>query len=832
MSDAMKAYPNWILWHMGYRRIKGADGVWRDDTSELVKLPVNPKTLRNMSVTNPTAGLTYEEAVKAAEAHHKSVGFIFRDNDPFFFLDIDDCIREDGSYNECAKYLLASFRGCFVEVSQSGRGLHIIGTIPDGSHHLFTENRRKKYDCPGWGCFDIYVRKRFSALTFRTHSPGSAAFQIDRAHFEEVVNYFFPLKATGFAGADWTTEPLPGWNGEEDDDALIKRMLRKKPLGDLAVLPAGAAPLHAGPTPEPVQARAVWSADHEALSRYYPPDNDRGDGLPYDHTKARGYILALLAFWTGKNCERMIRLFERSPLCYETTKWEERGEAFQQAEVLGACVVSQDYLGRQSYEQEAEAAKQLENEEPEGEIIEDAPNMPLGVLAQRVVFKGCVYIESLREMYLPDGRVKGPEEFNETPPYSSNEYYIDAHLKIKVKKPWEAYHRCQVYKFPRVHTAHFHPGQPPGYIKRTKRANGEEHTSINLYLPEGINPKEGDARLFIQHLRNIMPDEHTFNILHYYLAAVYQYPGEKFGWCPVIQGGEGIGKTIIYETLNRVYGHTHPANFNDLVKNDFNAWMETAIFACVNEFYLPKKEAVRARVNGYITDPTLSIQKKGVDQRRSETFVKYLMFTNKKDSVYTSKDTRRYCVIYARYQTVEDVVAAGLTASYFDALNAFKNDEDCLAALAHHFKTVEIPYEFNPMGGMTRAPQTVSSSEAFEHSLGTAEQILKEAIESSTFGFCSGWISSYRAAELLRKERMNTTPRKVGQYIRNLGYIPHPGLPRGRSSRRIMDEGNAQVTLYVHSESPNIALVGTDVITEQYIRDNTPQTLPEVAVAR
>ena len=67
------------------------------------------------------------EATAAAWGPEWGVGFVFTESDPWWFLDIDGCLTPEG-WSPLAQGLCELLAGCAVEVSQSGKGLHIFGT--------------------------------------------------------------------------------------------------------------------------------------------------------------------------------------------------------------------------------------------------------------------------------------------------------------------------------------------------------------------------------------------------------------------------------------------------------------------------------------------------------------------------------------------------------------------------------------------------------------------------------------------------------------------------------------------------------------------------------
>ena len=74
------------------------------------------------SVTDPTTWSTYE----AASATGAPLGFVLGDG--VGCIDLDACLDENGIPNEATRTLLAYYEGSYVEISPSGRGLHIWGT--------------------------------------------------------------------------------------------------------------------------------------------------------------------------------------------------------------------------------------------------------------------------------------------------------------------------------------------------------------------------------------------------------------------------------------------------------------------------------------------------------------------------------------------------------------------------------------------------------------------------------------------------------------------------------------------------------------------------------
>ncbi len=101
----------------------------KDSHGRLTKVPYNPKTGFHASVDKPYTFADMETALKAVE-NYSGVGINI--SGKVGCIDVDDCVREDGSLTDIALAVLALFPNAWVEYSPSGTGLHIYFLIPAG----------------------------------------------------------------------------------------------------------------------------------------------------------------------------------------------------------------------------------------------------------------------------------------------------------------------------------------------------------------------------------------------------------------------------------------------------------------------------------------------------------------------------------------------------------------------------------------------------------------------------------------------------------------------------------------------------------------------------
>ena len=183
------------------------------------KYPLNWRTVKPHNAHDPAIWLDVETAAAKASSLGEGygVGFVFTLDDPFWFLDIDDCREDDAAGNflkwsDTACELFNQFSGCAVEVSSSKRGLHFIGTGKSPGPH---KTRYGK-------CFELYTEGRFVALTGAS-ATGDAASVHDAALAALVKTYLTPGASIP---VEWSNGPCEGWSGPVDDNQLIDRAMR------------------------------------------------------------------------------------------------------------------------------------------------------------------------------------------------------------------------------------------------------------------------------------------------------------------------------------------------------------------------------------------------------------------------------------------------------------------------------------------------------------------------------------------------------------------------------------------------------------------------------
>lgn len=751
--------------------------VWRLVPSarpgKMDKLPCNWRDGKVTNAHNPATWGTFDECAGAVAAGlGQGVGFVFTDNDPFWFLDVDGAMQPDGQWSPLATSLCQRLPGVAVEVSQSHSGLHLIGSgaLPD--------HRCKNIPLG----LELYHTERFVALT-GINAVGDASTQAGPAIAAIVNEMFDPAVVADHGPDEWTDAPVPEWDGPRDDDDLIRRALSS------AARSAAAA--FGGEASGTVTFRDLWEGNDDALAARWP--SPTGDG--YDRSSADAALAAHLAYWTGKDCERIRRLMLQSALVRD--KWELRGDYYLPRTILRGCGVSGDVAkGSSAPLAPPPSPLAIEQASQVGITFREAHAEYMGVDLQISHFAGCVYVRADNKVYTPDGDLLDQARFNAT--YGGHQFVLDPQGEKMTTAAWEAFTQNRTYDAPRAHALCFRPEQPSGYL-----IPEEGRTLLNTYVPIETPRVAGDPSRFVDFLQRILPDERDRTILLSYMASLVRNPGHKFQWWPVLQGAEGNGKSLLLRALSFAVGnrYTHLVDVQKAAKNglNFNGWIQGNLFLGLEEIYVAERRDFLEGFKAYVTNDRLPLEKKGVDAFTGDNRCNGIMLTNHRDGVPINVDGRRYSIFYTAQQNADDVEAAGMTGGYFPDLYDWLKGQNDYAELGPNYgyavvndylRTYEIAEEFDPARLCVRAPETSSTAAALIASRGRAEQEIVEAIEQGRPGFANGWVSSKAVDDLLDRIRANVPRSKRADMLRLLGYDLHPNLPdRGRTNVVVAPDG-------------------------------------------
>lgn len=816
--DALSSRRQFVV----YRAILQADG-------KIDKIPFDPLTGYNVTAHEPANWLLPHEASlwaaqwHAARSPHElavDVGLVLYEGCGIFCLDLDHCRDLNGGWMPHAVAFCNRFPGAALETSVSGHGRHVFASYTGALPPHGVDNRI--YRMQG------YSQARFIGLT-GLDAEGSILTDHTKA-LTAFLAEFFPTNPEPEHGVEWTAAPVEAWNGPQDDAQLISRALRSN--SPRAIFGAGAA------------FADLWRADPETLAKAFPSIT----GNPWDGSGADQALANHLAFWTGNDCERMLRLMGQSALV--RPKWE-RVEGYLKPTILNACRTQREwYAEREPAETPVTqlVAGSVANEPPAptptaagvplpptiniqlvgaappppatpavflGPQLQPGELPPVGEYASihtmKQLFAGMCYVQDIHAIQLADGATATKERFDSA--LGGPQYAMTADGQKPTKSAWDAYTLSEIYRFPRVETQYFKPAEALGTI-RTREGRRE----INSYKPANVRRVKGDPAPFLDLIQRMLPAGQDAQILIYYMAACCQNLGTKFTWTIFLQGAKGNGKTTVGKILEYCMSlkYTHWAKADQLGEK-FNSVLVGKLLVIVDEMYSDDARELQEVLKQMVTADRIEVRPMYAEKTMKEVCFNMLLFSNHQNGVRIDLDERRYAPMFCAQQSKADRIRDGLTADYFVKLRKWLWGNECegAAIVFDYLMDLQIPAELNPAVDCIYAPTTTSTELAATASLGGVEQELVEAVKQEHEGFRNGWISSTAVDNLLtRCGKDKAIPRNARRSIvLSLGYEAHPSLPEGMSVVPMPD--GSRPRLYVVKGHP----WAVDYLNPQQVRD-------------
>lgn len=743
------------------------------------KLPCDTNGVGATNEFYATGLMYFNEALAAAKKLGKNytVAFRFTENDPFFFLDLDGCYNPDTKkFTPLAQECLNTFKGCAYEISHSGKGLHIFGTYKNIPPHSCQPDQER----------ELYHKGKSATLT-GLGAGGNSGFICDEILPAFIDKYFkVGRESKNYServGTEWLTDkPISPDYGIHDNEKLIARATTaKNKLGN--------APSF----------KDLWTCQEDVLAAHYPPNQNNANDS-FNRNFADKALAHHLAFWTGNNTQQMYDIMMMSALYRDKYNRDD----YLPCTIRVVCDQQQNW-----YQKNKPKAK------PESEYALITPGKTHGWFSpeqMRELFKDYVYVSSEDGILIEDGRCLGKSAFDKHERVSNSRFPLDEECKKWTESAWIAYGTSLAFKAKEASCLIFDPSIPFGKIKKLGKVYG-----VNKCIDQDIRIEKGDPSIFIDLVSKLFPDENDRKIIMCYMAALTQYPGKKFKWCPFIQSVEGTGKSMIATFLEYAIGraYTHSLSLGSL-EEDFNGYMENNILIIVNEFNISEsKTKTLEKVKNMITEEYLSIRKMRQDAISIPICANFWTTGNDKGAVRKTNSERRFAIFYCPQQEKEDLKKSGMNPAYFKKIDDWAKADGC-AIVTHYLLNYDLsdaPELYNPaLGGC--APMTTSEQEAIEHSRSVAEQeIIEVKEEGVTRGFKGDFISAKALERVLKeKGRSNSlTPTKRTEILKRLGYVPHPC---GRLTR--LDTDGSKPLIYVKKDSAAYKIKSAREMTDAY----------------
>jgi len=180
--------------------------------------------------------------------------------------------------------------------------------------------------------------------------------------------------------------------------------------------------------------------------------------------------------------------------------------------------------------------------------------------------------------------------------------------------------------------------------------NGPEaiNDCLNLWQGWGIGPKPGDWSLIRNHINTALAGgnvEFADYIIHW-IAWSIQNPAAQAEVALVLIGAKGAGKGTLVRCLQRIFGaHAFQVTSREHVIDKFNGHLQDCILFVADEAYWGGDKRCVGRLQGMITEPTLPIERKGMDVFEVRNFLHVVMLAEPGWVIPAGRYERRYAAV-------------------------------------------------------------------------------------------------------------------------------------------------------------------------------------------
>ena len=154
VPDSLRELPQWLVWKYEER------GNPPRKTKVPYQIPDHKGESYQASTTEPRTWTSFDSALRnfqESDGFWDGVGFVFSPSDPYFGMDLDRCLKPDGSVKKWAQPIIERFADSYAEISPSGNGVKVWarGRLPDKGVAFEIEDGR----------IEIYDQSRYFTVT-------------------------------------------------------------------------------------------------------------------------------------------------------------------------------------------------------------------------------------------------------------------------------------------------------------------------------------------------------------------------------------------------------------------------------------------------------------------------------------------------------------------------------------------------------------------------------------------------------------------------------------------------------------------------------------------
>lgn len=219
------------------------------------------------------------------------------------------------------------------------------------------------------------------------------------------------------------------------------------------------------------------------------------------------------------------------------------------------------------------------------------------------------------------------------------------------------------------------------------------NNELNLWRGTALQPKKKKPKLWLELVSYIMRKPEYTDWFLKWLAYPVQNPGVKlFSACFVYGKRQGVGKTFTVDpVMEYIYGKDNFHRLdNDSLKRDYNSYVAKRQFIVADEVYLADfkdRKGAMGKLKNMVTRETAQINEKYQPEFKHNDYCNYYMSSNHKEALMLDKEDRRFFVIEAPDEKLEQ--------QFYDDLDEQIREGDCANTVLHYLANLDLT-GFNP----------------------------------------------------------------------------------------------------------------------------------------
>lgn len=223
---------------------------------------------------------------------------------------------------------------------------------------------------------------------------------------------------------------------------------------------------------------------------------------------------------------------------------------------------------------------------------------------------------------------------------------------------------------------------------------------LNTWHGWGVESKKGNVKPFldfIDYLFHGATDDEKQFVMHW-LGYPIKFPGAKLLTALVLHGArQGTGKTLLAETMGKIYGKNYAEISQDDLENTFNSFIARKQFLSGDEITGSDSRRFADKLKKLITQSSVVVNEKYAKTYTIKDCANYLFTSNHVNCFFLEDSDRR--------MFVHEITAVPKAPEYYQYFIEWRDKEGGAEALRFYFEN-ELDYEgFNPK---SPAPSTTA----------------------------------------------------------------------------------------------------------------------------